>query len=105
MIMEHKMKHLILILAIGLSSCSSVAELERPEDTTVVRASCTRAVPIVAWLTGGTDVAQITILDRTVTETQRVNAGNLALIEDYEVELRVGDCHIGLRPQYGETID
>ena len=67
--------------------------MERPEDTTVIRASYTKLSPIASFVTGGTQVCQLTLLDKTVAE----NLGDVALIEDYVVTLNSDGCTITLR--------
>jgi len=86
----------IVVLAFAcamLFACSSAAEFERPEDTSVVRASYTSASGLLSGITGGTDVCQLTILDKTVAN----NGGSIALVEDYEVRLTEDGCEIQLR--------
>ncbi len=90
-------KLMVIMLVLALAACSTVAELERPEDTTVIRGSSTTLSPVVKWVTGGTDVCQITILDKTVQENQEESESSLTLIEDYEVNLNDGVCIIRLR--------
>lgn len=80
------MKRLAASIAVlvAMTACSTAAELDRPEDTVLIRASYTTAAPVVKWVTGGTDVCQLTALE----------AGG-ALLADYSVILdREDGCTI-----------
>lgn len=94
-----KTQYFLVFLMVFLAGCSLRAELERPQDASIVRASETWANPITTWLTGGYRNCQLDLLDKTVQENQEGSATGLALVEDYGVNLVNGECTIVLRFQ------
>lgn len=66
-------------------ACSTAAEFERPEDTSVLRASYTKAGFIAKALTGSTDICQITSLEAE---------GGTQILKNYGVVLDEEGCAI-----------
>lgn len=96
---SHWLVALLAVALLLLPGCSLRAELERPEDASIVRASETWANPITSFLTGGYRNCQLDLLDNTVQQNQAQSESGLALVEDYGVNLVNGDCTIVLRFQ------
>ena len=84
----------ILLLTLALGGCSTAAEFERPEDTTLVRASYTEAGILYSWFTGGTTVCQITALDVPLREGETREKTAAQLLADYQVALDEDGCVI-----------
>ena len=78
-----------LLLVALLTGCSTHAEFERPEDVTALRASYTKASLIYSVFVGGTDVCQITALDKVGGNEAAAN-----LLTDYGIVLDEDGCSI-----------
>lgn len=81
------MKNLILstLFTVLFTGCSVFAERERPEDTSLIRASWTKASLFVQWFTGGTTVCQLTAL-------QDGDPAFEGVIDNYAVILTANGC-------------
>ena len=66
-----------------LSACSTHAELERPEDIVMIRGSYTTVSIIWKFITGGTEVCQLTGMEN-----------NPELLKQYAVILDQDGCTI-----------
>ena len=94
------MKTVIALFLLGLvGGCSTNAEMTRPEDTTVLRASYTKASLIYSAFVGSTDICQVTALDRPDTENGPLSAASL--LGDYGVVLDKDGCSIIPRSMLG----
>lgn len=76
----------ILMIAALLCGCSTAAEMARPDDVAIIRGSYTKVSGIVRFLSGGTDVCQITAMEN-----------DAAMLADYAVILDSDGCMITLR--------
>ena len=83
------MKALLLIFTLLALGCSTSAELKRPDDVTALRASYTKASLIYSVFVGGTEVCQITALDK-----KGGNDEAASLLADYGVVLDEDGCAI-----------
>ncbi len=81
---------LVLLTVIG---CSTAAEFDRPEDVTVLRASYTKVSAIYSIFVGGTEVCQITALDRKGANVEG-NETAAQILADYSVVLDQDGCAI-----------
>jgi hypothetical protein len=87
------MKTLLLMSVVCLMvGCSTNAEFKRPEDVTALRASYTKASFVYSVFLGGTEVCQITALDRKDSGTNGQTAASL--LADYGVFLDEDGCSI-----------
>lgn len=99
------MKKALLFVMVGLLyGCSTAAEFERPEDITVLRASYTKVSAIHAIFVGGTEVCQITALDRKGANVQGKRTA-AQLLADYSVVLDQDGCAILPRSLLRELSD
>lgn len=74
----------VLLLAVAiLTGCSTNAEMERPEDIVMIRGSYTTVSVVLRWLTGGTDICQLTGME-----------DNPELLAKYSVILDEDGCTI-----------
>ena len=78
-----------IALIVALAGCSTNAEFERPEDITAIRASYTKASLIYSVFVGGTEVCQITALDKVGGNDSAAN-----LLSDYGIVLDEEGCAI-----------
>jgi hypothetical protein len=82
---------LAILIILSLAGCSTNAEFKRPEDVTALRASYTKASFIYSVFVGGTEVCQITALDRKDAQERESAA---SLLGDYGVVLDEDGCSI-----------
>ena len=84
---------ILLIAILFITGCSTSAEFKRPEDVTALRASYTKVSVIYSVFVGGTDVCQITALDRKGANVEG-NETAASLLADYGVVLDKDGCAI-----------
>ena len=87
------MKFLISAVLALAAGCSTNAEIQRPDDVTALRASYTKASLIYSVFVGGTEVCQITALDRKGANVKG-NETAASLLADYGVVLDEDGCAI-----------
>lgn len=66
----------LLLLALAfpaMMSCSVMAERQREEDTSLIRLSYTKAKGIWSYVTGDTQVCQVTVVQETRVQMDKYN--------------------------------